>query len=168
MPQREIYVDGLGLQYDGLFDLKELYDLIHDWAKENGYSEVGKKDKGAIHPAAKNVSTIIVLEKPFDDKTLKIDVTLDMEDLTEETVEVEKRKEKLLKGNVTMILNGFVISWREGRWEQKGIVFFIRAIIDKFIYKIERGKDIATLVRDARDLRSKVSAFLKIHKYKGT
>ena len=55
MVERDIVVDRMKIEYEGLFSARELYKLIDNWFFEKGYDKREKKSSESIKPAGKYI-----------------------------------------------------------------------------------------------------------------
>jgi len=64
-----------------------------------------------------------------------------------------------------MIFDGYVETDYENRWENKPIFYFLRALIDKYIYRIYTDKFESMLVADVHHLHTRIKSFLNLYRY---
>ena len=53
MAETRIVIDKLRIQYEGLFSVAELYQLIDNWLREKGYDKMERKNVEKVTPKGK-------------------------------------------------------------------------------------------------------------------
>ena len=94
-------------------------------------------------------------------------IKIHMTDVKE--VEVENKGEilRLNQGLVRMVIDGYVISDRTGKWinYKKPFYWFLTIIFEKYFFRDHLGK-LETWVRsDVDDLHQKLKSYLNVFKY---
>ena len=84
-------------------------------------------------------------------------------------VEVEQKglKKKMYRGEINITFTSYLITDYEHAWELKPMYYFIRMLIDKFIYKgytEEVKNEIVTLTNECYD---EIRSYLNMHRYMG-
>lgn len=166
MVERRIIVDGIKLKYNGYINLEELYKLVDHWFREKGYTkhelEVGEqvyKDEMSVH----------VKKQPYkkitDYAKYVIDLRIDGHHLKEVTLDRNGKRLKLLDGEVEVKFTGFLELDYEGRWQEKPMFYFLRSILDQFVYKVNTERYEAGLTEEINLLYGIVNGFLNMHRY---
>ena len=89
MTERELIVDHMRIQYEGLFDATELYKLIDRFFRDKGYDKRDLKNVEKVRPQGKFIEIeLLPWKKTTDYFKNEIKVRMIMEDLKD--VEVEK------------------------------------------------------------------------------
>ena len=166
MAERNYVVEQLGLEYEGLFDLAGLYEIIDDYFKKQGYEKTELENSEYITENGKQITLIIEPYKKISDYAkLMIRIKIIFSDIKEVQVEKDGEKFDVNNGNVSMVFDGYLETDYEGRLEQKPIYFFMRTIFDKFIYKIYTKKFENEVSEDVKHLHDNIKAFLNLQKY---
>ncbi len=165
--EREIYIHDLEVEHHGFFNFEELIKLIEKWAKDkNYYLEYAKSDE-KVTSSGKNKKYKILMHSKFTTVHYSVmDLNLKIEGMTDEIVEVDGRKTNMNKGKVVASISGMLLTSLKSRWETKASFYFLRGIIDKFIYKINRPEVPGKVVGDAKDLASKLRGLLESYEYR--
>ena len=166
MPERTIVVDKLKLEYEGLFDWKELFKLISEWFREKTYDWKEKVSHEHVKKEGKYIEIILEPWKALTDYVQsEIKVRIIIDDM--KTVEVEKKgaKIKLNQGKITMLFDGYLTTDWEARWEGKPSYFLLRTIFDRFIYKREIHKYKKQVVEEVNQLMNEIKSFLNLYKF---
>jgi len=166
MVERRIIVDAVKVGYNGLFDATELYKLVDYYFRERAYTKHELRNFEHVYPSGKQIEIIIEpYRKITDYAKYVIRVIIIMGNVKEVTVEQDKKKVKLNQGEVEVQFDGYLELDYEHRWEKKPMFYFIRAVFDQYVYKINNERYEAGLVTEVNDLRDQVKAFLNLHRY---
>lgn len=168
MVEKRKVIDELKLSYEGLFDAKELYWMIDYWVIEKGYDKKELKNVERITPTGKYVEVwIMPWRKITDYAKYEIKMRMRMFNVTDVVVERGGVKLKLNKGKIDFIFDGYLITDYEGRWEQKPLFYFLRAVFDKYIFKMHTMAFEDGLVDDINHLHMTIKSFLNLYRYTG-
>ncbi|MFH1134065.1 MAG: hypothetical protein V1735_06245 [Nanoarchaeota archaeon] len=166
MVERRLVVDGMKLGYKGLFNASELYKLIDYYFRERGFTKHELKNFEMVMPAGKQIE---VIKEPYwkinDYTKFVIRVSLVMTEVKEVAIEKDGTKVKMNQGNVEITFDGFLELDFEHRWEKRPVFYFIRAIFDQFVYKVETEKFEEGLTKEVNELHTQVKAFLNLYRY---
>ena len=167
MSEQKIIVDESAIEYEGLFDLKELYALVDDYLKQKNYDKVEKMNKEFVGPNGKEVYYILTPYMSISDfvrKILKIDFTA--KDVKDVEVEIDGSKRRMQQGKIKILLSGILMTDYEGRWEQTAFYYFIRTMFNKYVYRQYTEDFEGQLKNDVTMLREQVGALLNLYRYK--
>jgi hypothetical protein len=167
MVEVKLLVDEEAMDYEGLFNLIELYSTIDDFLKLKGYDKFEPMNEEQVTPTGKSIHIILKPMKWHTDyirKVLKIE--MQMHDIKEVETEVDKVKIKLNQGKIKILYSCYLETDWEGRWEQRPIYYFIRSIFDKFIYRHITKEFEGEIVSDLNELKGKMGSFLNLYRYK--
>lgn len=168
MVEKKLVIDQLKLSYEGLFDFSELYRLIDGFFFERGYDKLEVMNQEQVTSGGKQIRIILEPEKGITDYfKLIIKVRLYGIDLKEIEVEKDKAKLRLNQGQLKITFDGYVISDRNGKWENSPFLWLVRVLSDKFIFRDHYDKSEKWLVSDIEDLQQKIKSFLNLHRYRG-
>lgn len=166
MGERYTVVDGYSLNYEGLFSVKELYKIIDGIFKELGYDKVEVNNVEVIKPEGKYVEIKLEPYKRLTDyASLSIEILIIMENVKDVEVEKGKHKMKLNQGSITMIIDGYVDTDYENRWETTPLLFFLRVIADKYIYRPFTSGYNGQCKKDVNHVVDRIKSFLNLYKY---
>jgi hypothetical protein len=167
MVEKKILVDEESLDYEGLFNLLELYSLIDDFLKVKGYDKFEPLNEESIYPEGKEIHIKLTPMKWHTDyvrKALKIE--MQMHNIKEVETEIDKVKVKLNQGKVKILFSAWLETDWEGRWEHKPIYYFIRTIFDKYIYRKHTKDFEGEIIGDINEIRDKMGAFLNLYRFR--
>ncbi|GEM_PF-5745944 len=165
--ERELYVDNQKVGYEGNFQYGELLRLIDEWAKKYDYHKEVKAHKEKITPHGRNVSMTLEFHRRFTHIHFSfIALELEIENMTDRHVELDGLRTKVNEGEIEAVFFGYLFTHLKGRWETKANVAFVRKLIDKYVYKLERSKYPGTVVSETKDLMYQIKAFLNLYKHR--
>ncbi len=167
MVERKLLVDEETIEYEGLFNLIELYSIIDDFLKLKGYDKFESLNEESVYPSGKEIHILIDPTKWHTDyvrKVLKVNIL--MKKVKEVETEVDKVKVKLNQGKISIEFSAFLETDWEGRWEQKPIYYFIRTLFDKYIYRKHTDDFESEIVSDCHELREKMGSFLNLYRFR--
>mgnify|MGYP006277593335 CR=1 FL=1 len=165
MAEREFIVDKQTIQYEGLFDFKELYKLIDTFFEDRNYDKREKKNIEVVKPEGKYVE--IELEpwkKETDYFKNVVHIRIIIRDMTEVEIERDKIKKKLNQGKLRIIIDAMLDTDYEHRWETKPLFFFIRTLFNKYIYRPFTMQYRGKCGQDVAQLVSQIKSYLNIYR----
>ncbi|NQU98891.1 hypothetical protein HQ533_05485 [Candidatus Woesearchaeota archaeon] len=159
-------VDGIKLEYEGLFDPKELYTVIDELFKQHSFDKHEFRNAELTHKEGKDLVMDLRPYKRLSDY-LKTEIKIEIMATNLKHVEIKKKglKKKMYKGHIDITFTAFIITDYEHAWETRPIYYLIRMLIDKFIYKgyTEQVKnEIITLTNECYD---EVRSYLNMNRY---
>src|SRR3989338_5988794 len=108
MAERELIVDHVRLTYEGLFDAKELYNIIDTYFREKGYDKRELRNIEQVKPEGKYVEIEwLPWKKTTHYIRNEIWIRLVMSDVKEVEVEKEGVKVKLNQGKIQIVIDGY-------------------------------------------------------------
>lgn len=141
MTEKRQIIDALRLNYNGVFDVVELYREIEDWIVKHGMEKEIKKKREHVKADGKNIEWFIEIWKsPTDYAKIIVRVKALMSNIKDVEIVKGDSKINLNHGNVTIIFDGFIEQDIKGRWQQKPLYYFIRSLYDKYVYKLWSNK----------------------------
>jgi len=165
--EKELIINNRELKYQGVFRAEELFSALNRALEERGYVKREKKTEELVTEAGKR--TYVEL-RPYKEKTnylvlmLKIKIVLD--NVTEKTEMVQHEKRKFQQGNVEIVFDSWILTDYSDRWNLQPVVFFTKALINKFLYKfpIEAGIR-GEVVQDTAYIYAQLKKLLSSYKY---
>lgn len=166
MSELRLIVDHEKLNYEGFFNVTELYQLIDNFFREKGFDKREVRNEEHMRPEGKYIMIELMPWKKITDYVKHvIRVEIKMFGVTEVEVERDKHKLRLNKGRINIIFDGYLETDYEHRWEQRPMFFFLRTVFDKFVYKIYTQEAIGQLTATTYELRDIIKGFLNLYKY---
>jgi len=162
----KLVVDGLRIKYEGLFDIAEFYKEVEEWMKEKDMEKEIKKKEEHVKAAGKRLQWFIeIWKKPMDYVKQVVRVNVLMDNVKETYIVKGGAKKELNKGEVLIIFDAFLESDIAGRWQQKPVFWFLRAIYDKYIWNLWTNRYENELVNLTYDLHKRLHGFFNLYKY---
>jgi len=166
MSEKKLVIDQMKLTYEGLFDMTGLFRMIDAWFYEKGYDRWELKNYEQVMPTGKDIEIeLLPWKKTTDYFKNTIRIRIRAVNLKEVEIEKEGAKIKINQGKLMIIMDGYLESDYENRWENKPILYFIRAIFDKYIFKNYFQKFEKWLVNDVYDIHSRIQKYLNVYRY---
>src|SRR3989344_7156201 len=166
MSEKKIVVDKLRLTYEGLFSIQDLYKLIDTWFREKGYDKRERIAHERVTPDGKYIELEIEPWKKYTDYVKsEIKMRMIFSDVKEVEVEQEGVKVVLNQGKIQMVFDAYLTTDYEHRWEQKPLFYFLRAIFDRYIYRVYTGKYEQHVIEDTNQMHAQISSFLNLYRY---
>ena len=72
---------------------------------------------------------------------------------------------KMNQGKIKIRFIGYLVTDYEGKWEGKPYFYFLRAVMDKFVYRVTADKYESAVAEDVMHLYQNVKAFLNLYRY---
>ncbi|MBI5392638.1 hypothetical protein HZA96_02100 [Candidatus Woesearchaeota archaeon] len=166
MTERKIVIDTLQLNYQGLFNMNELYLIIDKWFREKGYDKYEKKNFEHVYKDGKQIEIEMEPWKKNTDYSKSIIKTnILVTNLKEVVIKKDKFTVKTNQGKILITFMGFLETDYEGRWESKAWVYFLRTLFDQYIYRIHTDKFEGYVAEDVNHLYNTIKAYLNLQKY---
>lgn len=166
MTEKRLIIDGLTINYDGIFDLQGLLDKIDELTASKGYTKDEKKRELYVSEAGRTFEMEL---RPFKVKTdyysLMLKVRMLVTDMVDVDVEVDGVPSLLNKGRVSVVFDAWTNTDYEARWESNPFFYFLRNMFDRFIYTIHADKFVGELDGDCHFLYQNVKSYLELHKF---
>ena len=166
MVERTIVVDSLMLHYQGLFNLNEFYRIVDKYFREKGFDKYEKRNEEQVLKDHRQIRIQMEPWKKINDyakEVIKISFTFTK--LKDVVVVKDKHRVTLQQGNVSVKFMGYLETDWEQKWEGNAVLFFIRAIFDQFIYKIQTDKYQGLVAEDTQHLYGLIKSYLNLQRY---
>jgi hypothetical protein len=166
MAERRLVVDHMRVKYDGLYNVQELYELIDRWFKEKAFDKRELRNQEHVRSTGKYVELVLFPWKKITDYARHaIRMEIKMLNVKDVIVERDGRRIKMQQGKVDIIIDGYLDTDYEDRWEQKPFYFFMRTLFDKFIYRTYSTQFEELLVENCGQLHQAIKSFLNLYRY---
>lgn len=166
MVERIVLVDKQKMTYEGIFIVKDLYELIDNYLERNGYQ---KRDLNSSEVVKKEGRFIVMKFEPWKQlsdyakSVFKVNMRLD--EVRDLEIEKEGTKMHANQGKVTLIFDAYLENDFEHKWENKPGFFFVRVLFDKYIFKPFTTNYQSIVMRDFTKFINELRAFLNLYKY---
>jgi hypothetical protein len=166
MAEIKTLIDGKSLSYEGVFNIKELYKIIDTWFKDRGYDKQEIKNWEDVSENEKQIVLEIIPYKKISDYA-RIDIRIFMifSRLSEIEVEKDNLRFKMNKGRAEFYFDAYVVTDYENKWQTRPIFFFIKNIIEKFIYRMYTVTYDSEAIRDTTEIENEIRSFLNMQRF---
>ncbi len=159
-------VDGRRLEYEGLFDPRELYTIIDQMFKQHSFDKHEFKNVEQVYKGYKQLEMDLRPYKRLSDYyRTEIRIEIIGRKLKEVVVEKKGLKKKLYNGKLEIIFTSFLITDYEGAWETKPFYYLIRMLIDKFVYKAYTREVQNEIIKLTNEVYDELRSYLNMHRY---
>ena len=166
MAEKKTLIDGRKLKYSGLINIRELLEKINDWLLAHGYEKEMRKTYEDVFEEGKETTIELAPFKiPAPYMRYRIRMYMTFRDLKEVCVEKGNLKTQMMKGDVNMVFDTYLEADQENHWEGKPLFYFLRMIIDKYVYRINNKQFEKEAVRDALELEDHIKSYLNLQRY---
>lgn len=166
MAERLLVVDGDRVTYEGLFDAKELYRVMDDWAQDRGYWLIEKSHVESTKPGGKNIDMSFEPFKKYTDYAKSIiKFRVQLQDVKDVVVERDEKKVKLQEGTALFTFTGILETDYEHRWETKPLFYVLRVIFEKYVYTPFISGWERDVKGDVAALKNDVKAYLNLSRF---
>src|SRR3989338_1256169 len=158
MSEKKQVLYDLRTAYSGPFAVEDFYAEVDRWIKEKGFEKEPKKKIEWVIEAHSHLDNlhheVIVLRALLDN-------------VKESVIKKDGKKIRINNGDVLINIDGFIQSHIHGSFYQaKPIYYFIRALVDKFVYMFWSFKWDGTVNSDGRELFKRITSFFNLQKFK--
>lgn len=165
MSEKTTVVGKETIAYEGLFSVKELYQLIEDWINTKGYFPVETFVEESVEKEGKVITAKLEPFKKLTDyakAVIKIDILVS--DCKEVEVKRAGKKQKLNKGKLVIEIMSILETDYEHRWEMRPWLYVLRTVFEKYIYTPFLSGFKNALREDTDHLKEKIKAYLNLYK----
>lgn len=166
MVERRIVVDTLRLNYQGLLDVNEFYRVMDKWFREKGFDKFEKRNFEQVLKEGRQIEIEIEPWKKINDYAKAVmKIVFLFTNVKDVVVMKDNHRVNMQQGKVAITFNGYLETDWESKWEGKPIIFFMRAVFDQYIYKINTDKFYSLVAEDTMHLYNMLKAYLNMQRY---
>ena len=119
-----------------------------------------------VTPSGKNIRLELWPSKNVTDYYKNhIKIRANFIDIVKVEVEKDGAKVKMDKGKVSIVFDCYVESDRYHKWEKSPFLWFIRTLMDKYVFRDHYLKVQKWLISDFEDLHTRVKSFFNVYRY---
>lgn len=168
MVEKKQMLYDLRMMYNGPFVMEDFYAEVENWIKERGFEKEPKRKTERVSKDGKRVEWVVEAHHHLDDLHYGIVVLRVMfNNLKEVVVKRDGKKMRVNSGDAYISIDGFIQSHIHGSFFQvKPIYYFIKTLIDKFVYQFWSFKYDAAVNGDCHELFKRIRSFFNVQKYK--
>jgi len=166
MVERLTLVDKQKLTYEGIFVMRELYEVMDKWMEAKGYHKRELKSSEIVKPKGRNIDTVFEPWKQLSDYAKSVfKVKLSAEKVRDIVIEKEGIKHSMNQGIITFTFDAYLETDFEHRWENKPGFFFVRVLFDKYIFKPFTTNYQNHVMGDFKQFIDEIRGSLNLHRY---
>ena len=154
--------------YSGPLVIEDFYAEVDKWIREKGFEKEHKKKLEHITKNGKRVEWMIEIHSHLDDLHHGVIVLRALLDNVKDIViKREGRKIRINNADVHINIDGFIQSHVHGSFYQvKPVYYFVRAMVDRYIYNFWSDKHDGAINSQGRDLFKRITSFFSLQKYR--
>lgn len=165
MAERDVVVDKIRLTYEGIFKVTDLYRLIDNFFRDRGYDKRERRNIENVKADGKYIELELEPWKKITDYAQNvIQLRIIMSNVTDAHVKKDGVDVKLNKGKIQIVLSAYIETDYEGRWEGKPLLYFLRTVFNKFIFKPYTEGYEKNVLADLNELYSMIKNYLNTYK----
>jgi len=147
----------------GYWNYTEVYNMLFNWLKDQGYSLEETSYKEKLSGGGKEIMIAWEAGKKVTDY-FKYKITLDWHILgmKDAEVEIDGKKVKTNKGELEIVFKGSIIKDYVKRWEDGVIHKFLRGIYEEYIIRKTIDEYEGGIEDETKDIITDLKAFLRI------
>ncbi len=167
MYEKKLYLDGLELTYEGLFELNSLLKTIDGLIKQRGYVKGEKRREEVIKATGREFSIEFrPVKKKTDYFVLMVKMRISITNMTDVEVVEDDVRTIMNKGDINIIFDAWTTTDYEFQWQQKPLFYFLRNLFERVIYKFHVDRYADELIDDTHFLYNNIKAFLNMSRLK--
>ena len=152
------------LEYEGIFNLKDLFDLVMMWVSDNGYDILNRHTTEQALTSGKTSKLILELHRKVSDY-IKLTMKLECEvkNCKEVVIEKDSYSVKSNQGNVLILITSGIETDYEKIWDEGANRIFIRELFDRFVYNLSISNSEKKMINETDDLTKHIKSFLNMY-----
>lgn len=158
---------GESISYTGIINGAGIYNLIKKWLSERDYNHVELMNEEHVYEDGRQILLEIRPYKELSEYAkVEIKVELLFKKLQDVVIKRNNIKHKTQKGELTISFSTYLITDIEGHWTAKPVYFFIRTIIEKYLYRNYINKYEEFVITDKNNLMRELRSYLNMERFK--
>ena len=161
-----IIVDHEKIDYEGPLNTSDLFRHIQNFLFERGFDTRQDKDFEHHTPSGIQIEWQISPWKRITDYTRHmIKIRVIGNDIRKIDAINEGKKAKIDTGKIYIVIDGYIESDYESRWEEMPFFMFLRTLYDKFAFRIYTERFDQRLTHDINQLSNSIKQFLNLYRH---
>jgi len=165
MVEKKFVVYDLRISYNGPVRIEDFYKEVEDWMRQKGLSKELKKKMENLASKGKKLEWTIECWKDITTYTKEV---VRLRSFFNNVREIEVRRNgkriKTQQADVLIQIDGILETELSQRWEQTPLYYFIKMLVDKYIWPFYSGRYDGFPAADAHDLHKTLQAFFNLQK----
>ncbi len=169
MAEIDVVIDKKRLTYEGIFKVRDLYNMIDQWFEDKNYDKREILNVEVVKPEGKFIEIEMQPWKKVTDYANRlIYLRILMHDVKEVDIEKDGKTVRMNQGKIQIIFDAYLKTDYEDRWEMLPVYFFLRTIWNKYIYQPFTKGFKAGVKKDCIELYNNIRAFLNMYRTYGS
>ena len=165
MAERRTIIDGKGIDYTGLISIQGIYRLIKERLDDLGYGPYEEYHSQQVFEDGKEILITLKGDNKLSDYAkVEWKTKFAFTNCQEVVIEKNNQKVKMHKGTVSLSTTIFLSTDHDKSFEQNAFQYFLRAVIDKFIFKSYITKAGDKAKKDYSRLENDVKSYLNFER----
>jgi len=165
--EKKIVDYDIRLSYNGPVKITDFFKEVEDWIKKKGMKKDLKKKMERLTGKGKKLEWTVECWKKLEHHTTEVVRLRSMfNEVKDIEVDRQGRRIKTQQADILLLIDGILETDTSQKWEQKPTFYFIRALIDKYVWKFHTEKYDGLVSSDAHDLHRTLQAFFNLQKMK--
>lgn len=166
MAEKLMILQGDKLNYEGLFDMKELMAVVRQWASDTGYWVIDANQNESIRPEGKYITLDWIIFKKFTDYAKSLfKLNIQFQGIKDVVVERDGKKVKLQEGKAIISFDIILETDYENRWEVKPVFYVVRMVFEKYVYSPFISAFERQIRADYSALKNNMKGFLNLSQF---
>ena len=167
MGEDRIIIGGKVIDYTGLISIGGIYKIVMKELDDLGYGPYEASHSEEVHEDGKQILVTIQGDKTISDFAKTVwECAMIISQAQEVTVEKGHQKVRMHKGSVSISSTVIVRTDYDRSFEQNAWLYFLRVVIDKFVFKSYVSKAIGRSKKDYGLFESKIKSFLNLENFR--
>ncbi len=166
MVERRIVADTLRLNYQGILVVDDFYKEVNSWLTQRGYDRFLKSSAERVKKDSRQIEIEMEPWKKINEYTKTVlHLRFLFTEIKDVVITKDRKRKKMNQAKVLIVIQGITETDWENKWESKPVVYFLRMLVDQFLYKIHTDKYYGLAAEDAGALYLMMKSYLNIQRY---
>ena len=154
------------IQYDGFYDLGELYKHAHDWLEWRKFDIEEKKYKEKLKGDKKDLEIQWSVTRDYDEYSkIELEVKWILIAMAEVEVEKDGKKSKMNKGEINIFVSAYLILDKDDKWEATPFWKFLKHFYERYLYKSTIDVLKGEVWKTGWNFYNEIKSFLQLYRY---
>jgi hypothetical protein len=166
MAELKDIIVGRTISYEGLISVKEVYRVAREWLEKNDYNPFEENHVEQNFDDGKEITIVIKGENELSDTAkIKWKTKIVFFKLQPVTVEKSGRLVNMQKGSAKFTTTIQLQTDYDKTMEQTAFIYFIKIIIDKFVFKSYINKAIGRIHKQYGQFQQQLKSYLNMERF---
>lgn len=152
------------IDYEGPFEVRKLYELIENFIYNHHYDTHEKRNYERRNEDGRYLEIELEPNKTVSNYIkLHLNIRIIVRDIIDIDIEEKGEKKTIQQGDLSIRFRSFILKDRGSSWERNPSLFFLRHMVDKFVYKMHIGMYQDEVKNDTHLLQDNIRKFLNLY-----